>query len=56
MKALLFTLVRRFEFELAVPFDDIGGRRTVVRRPFVKSEPKGGNQMPLKVRLYQPVQ
>ncbi|KAJ6551196.1 cytochrome P450 [Mycena capillaripes] len=52
MKALLFTLVRAFEFELAVPVADIGKRTAVVQRPFVRSEPEGGNQMPLLIRPY----
>ncbi|KAJ7753000.1 cytochrome P450 [Mycena metata] len=52
MKALLFTLVRAFEFELPVPADDIGVRVAVVRHPFVLSEPDKGHQMPLVVRAY----
>ncbi|KAF9484969.1 cytochrome P450 [Pholiota conissans] len=47
MKALLFTLVRAFEFELAVPAGDIGTKSFLVQRPFLKSNPKAGNQMPL---------
>ena len=50
MKALLFTLVRAFEFELAVPPDEIGKKSAIVQRPIVRSDPKGGNQMPLLVR------
>ncbi|KAJ7253334.1 cytochrome P450 [Mycena haematopus] len=38
MKALLFTLVRAFEFELAVP------------RPIIRSDPQAGNQMPLLIK------
>ncbi|KAJ7036954.1 cytochrome P450 [Mycena alexandri] len=52
MKALLFTLVRAFEFELAVPATDIGVRVAVVRHPVVLSEPAGGHQLPLLVRPY----
>ncbi|KAF9484968.1 cytochrome P450 [Pholiota conissans] len=47
MKALLFTLVRAFEFELAVPAEDIIKKSFIVQRPLLKSDPKGGNQMPL---------
>jgi hypothetical protein len=47
MKALLFTLIRAFEFELAVPPEDITKKSTIVQRPFVISEPQGGNQLPL---------
>ncbi|KAJ7679608.1 cytochrome P450 [Mycena rosella] len=50
-KALLFTLVRGFEFELAVPIEDIGNKATpIVQRPIVLSEKEKGNQMPLLVR------
>ncbi|KAG6834869.1 hypothetical protein H0H93_006803 [Arthromyces matolae] len=52
MKALLFTLVRAFEFELAVPVSDISRKSAIVQRPIVLSDPKGGNQMPLLVRPY----
>ncbi|KAJ7885368.1 cytochrome P450 [Mycena leptocephala] len=52
MKALLFTLVRAFEFELAVPAADIGKKTSVVQRPIVRSEPEGGNQMPLLIKPY----
>ncbi|KAF8968276.1 cytochrome P450 [Flammula alnicola] len=47
MKALLFTLVRAFEFELAVPSSDIMKKSFLVQRPLLKSDPQGGNQMPL---------
>jgi hypothetical protein len=50
MKALLFTLVRAFEFELAVPAEDIGKKSLAVTRPLLKSNPKAGNQMPMLVR------
>lgn len=47
MKALLFTLVRAFEFELAVPASDIFKKTFIVQRPVVRSDIKAGNQMPL---------
>jgi len=47
MKALLFTLIRAFEFELAVPSDDIIKTSAFMQRPRVKSDFKSGNQMPL---------
>lgn len=50
MKALLFTLVRAFEFELAVPAQDIIKKSFIVQRPLLKSNPKAGNQMPLRVK------
>ncbi|TEB31341.1 cytochrome P450 [Coprinellus micaceus] len=52
MKAILFTLIRAFEFEFAVPVEDIGKKSTLVSRPFLRSDPKAGNQLPLKVRPY----
>ena len=50
MKALIFTLVRAFEFELAVPASEIVKKATVVQRPLVKSEMEKGNQMPMFIR------
>ena len=52
MKALLFALIRAFEFELAVPVDDIKIKRNVVLRPTLVSDPEGGFQLPLKVKPY----
>ena len=52
MKALVFTLVRAFEFELAVPAEDISKRTFVTQRPVVLSEEKG-SQMPLMVKVHQ---
>ena len=52
MKALLFVLVRAFEYELAVPKEDLGTKTTIVQRPFVKSDVQKGSQLPLLVRIY----
>lgn len=52
MKALLFSLVRAFEYELAVDPSDIGQKSAVVRRPHLKSNVSAGSQMPLLVRPY----
>ncbi|KAJ7272845.1 hypothetical protein C8J57DRAFT_1315331, partial [Mycena rebaudengoi] len=52
MKALLFTLVRAFELELAVPASDIGKKSSIVQRPIIRSNPDGGNQMPLLIKPY----
>ncbi|TFK25770.1 cytochrome P450 [Coprinopsis marcescibilis] len=49
-KAILFTLIRAFEFELAVPAEDIGKKSTIVQRPILRSDPKSGNQLPLLVK------
>jgi len=53
MKVLLFTLVRAFEFELAVPAKDIIKKSTIVQRPVLVTDPEGGNQLPLLVKPYQ---
>lgn len=53
MKVLLFTLIRSFEFELAVSADEIIGRATVMRRPLVRSEREKGPQLPLLVKPYR---
>ncbi|KAI0822367.1 cytochrome P450 [Trametes gibbosa] len=55
MKALLFTLVRAFEFELAVSLKDIRKASGIVQRPILRSDPTAGNQMPLFVRRVGPV-
>ncbi|OCH85826.1 cytochrome P450 [Obba rivulosa] len=47
MKALIFALVRAFEFTLAVPADDIIAKSVVVRRPYLRNDQKKGVQMPL---------
>ncbi|KAJ7123294.1 cytochrome P450 [Mycena crocata] len=52
MKALLFTLIRALEFELAVPVADVGMKTYIVQRPILRSQPEGGNQMPLLVKRY----
>ncbi|CAA7265269.1 unnamed protein product [Cyclocybe aegerita] len=52
MKALLFTLVRAFDFELAVSPSDL---MSVGKRPSLRSEPdSAGNKMPLKLKPVQP--
>lgn len=52
MKALLFVLVRKFEFELAVPAADLMKRSAIVQRPFVKTDREAGDQLPLWIRPY----
>ncbi|TFK67116.1 cytochrome P450, partial [Pluteus cervinus] len=49
-KALLFTLIRSFEFELAVPVEDLTKRSTIVQRPVLKSDPEGHSQLPLLIK------
>jgi len=52
MKALVFTLVRHFEFDLAVPADEILRKIAIVQRPYVRSEMEKGSQLPLLVKPY----
>lgn len=53
MKALLFVLVREFEFELGCTREDLTKMTAIVQRPRLKSEPERGTQLPLLVRAYQ---
>jgi len=55
MKAMLYVLIRAFEFELAVPPNEIAKKMSIVQRPAVRSEPKGGNKLPLILKPYIPV-
>ena len=50
MKVLLFTLVRAFEFDLAVSAKDIGTASFAIKRPILLTDPKRSNQMPLLLR------
>ncbi|KAJ6509099.1 cytochrome P450 [Mycena vulgaris] len=49
-KALLFTLIRAFEFELAIPASEIGSTGAL-QRPFLLAEREKGDQMPLLVKF-----
>jgi len=53
MKALLFTLVRAFEFDLAVPASEIAKKTGsgVVQRPILLSDPDNSNQLPMLVSI-----
>ena len=53
LKALLFALVRAFEFELAVPHEDIVPMGLLVQRPLVRTELDKGSQLPMIIRPYQ---
>ncbi|KAF4615508.1 hypothetical protein D9613_003356 [Agrocybe pediades] len=50
MKALLFTLIRAFEIDLAVPPENVRGTMGLVRRPMVTSDPVNPNQLPIVIR------
>jgi hypothetical protein len=49
-KALLFTLIRAFEFDLAVSAKDLGMKSLGFQRPVLLTDPDNSNQMPLIVR------
>ncbi|KAF7294573.1 hypothetical protein MIND_00993800 [Mycena indigotica] len=51
-KCLLFALVRAFEFDLAVPLEDVAKKTSVTQRPYLRSEPNAGGQLPLLIRPY----
>ncbi|KAF9229896.1 cytochrome P450, partial [Melanogaster broomeanus] len=50
MKVLLFTLVRAFEFELAVPASEIGKHWVIVQRPVLRGDPTKKPQLPLLLK------
>ncbi|KAJ7448998.1 cytochrome P450 [Mycena latifolia] len=53
LKALLFTLVRGLEFELAVPAADIGRvSMALVQQPVVRNDRAAGAQMPLLIKPF----
>ncbi|KAI0717342.1 cytochrome P450 [Fomitopsis betulina] len=54
MKALLYVLIRAFEFELAVPKEEIVRQRAVVQRPIVRSEMEKGSQLPMLIKAHNP--
>ena len=55
MKALLFTLVRGFEFEPAVPASEIGKKAGMspVQPPVLLSDPARRAQLPLLLKPYE---
>jgi len=50
MKAILFSFVRSFDFEFAVPPTEIKRKTMVVGRPFLASDLQAGPQLPLVIR------
>jgi len=53
MKAIMFTLIRAFEFELAVPKEKIAKRSMIVTRPVDLSGSDETNRLPIIVRPYR---
>jgi hypothetical protein len=50
-KIILHALISTFEFELAVPKEEMGLKSGIVTRPVVKSQMEKGTQLPLFVRM-----
>ncbi|KAI0051608.1 cytochrome P450 [Auriscalpium vulgare] len=50
IKAMLFTLSRAFEVDLAVSPEDIGRNNNIVGRPYLASDPGAGPQLPMVIR------
>ena len=53
MKALLFTLIRAFEFDLAVPAEEVEKMAGIVQRPTIRSAKEKGSHMPLIITKYR---
>ncbi|KAH7882875.1 cytochrome P450 [Phlebopus sp. FC_14] len=53
IKALVFTLIRAFEFELAVTASEIRTLPTIIRRPFLRDDPTRKCQLPLVIRPHR---
>jgi len=53
MKAFLFTVVRAFEFEPAVPASQIGKKPALVQHPFLHGDPTDKPQLPLLIKSYR---
>lgn len=51
MKAILFMLIRSFHFDLAIRREDIIAKANVTQKPYRKSAPDAGPQLPLSVSL-----
>jgi len=50
MKAILYTLIRAFEFEPAVPKEKVLRRALAVARPVIQGEEEKGSFLPMRVR------
>ena len=55
MKAIIFTLVRAFELELAVPAKDIIKNTSIVQRPVLATDPNRVSQLPLLIKPYNSI-
>ena len=53
MKCLLFALIRKFEFGLVIPAGDtIWRNQAIVRLPYIKGAEKGGQKLPLYIKVH----
>lgn len=50
MKALIFTLVRSFDLELAFAPEDMRSRTAILQRPYLASQVDKGAQLPLSIK------
>ncbi|CCM05373.1 uncharacterized protein FIBRA_07589 [Fibroporia radiculosa] len=55
MKAIIFSLIRAFEFELAIPASSIKATWGLVQRPRIRGEEEKGAQLPMHLKLYKPL-
>ncbi|KAI0328399.1 cytochrome P450 [Cubamyces sp. BRFM 1775] len=53
LKAILFSIIRGFEFEMPMPLEGYEIKTSPLQRPSVRSEPEKGWQLPLLVRPYK---
>lgn len=51
MKALIFSFTRAFDFELAVPPNEVTCRTMIATRPYLVSNAAEGSQLPIIIRL-----
>ena len=52
MKAIIFTVVRAFELDLAVPAKDVIKNTSIVQRPVLATDPNRVSQLPLLIKPY----
>ena len=51
----MFPLIKKFEFSLVVPAEDIVWRnQAVVRRPYVRGAEREGPKLPMRVKVHVP--
>ncbi|KAI0656550.1 cytochrome P450 [Cubamyces menziesii] len=53
LKAILFSIIRGFEFELSMPLEEYQVKTAQLQRPSVRSAPEKGYQLPLRVKPYK---